>query len=159
MADELRFTHHLTGDLRATADGLDLVFEVIATGETLRIRDQFLGDLLDPIFGRNFADDTGVEVIWFADGTMWNWLDIAFAVSHPPETDAVLLGTQSRDVLEGGPGNDVLRGGRDGDIYIFREGGGQDRIIDGNDRPTDNPLTKMDMVQLIGAMRPDGMRF
>lgn len=140
-------------------DGLDLVFTVIGTGETLRVRDHFLGDLIDPLFGRNFADDTGVASISFADGTIWNWYDMAFAVSHPDDDSDLVVGTESRDVLQGGRGNDVLRGGRDGDIYIFRVGDGQDRIIDANDRPTDDPETKMDLAMFLGGIVPEDIRY
>ena len=159
QGDELRFTALTSDDVHVTVDGLDLVFEVTATGDTLRIRDHFLGDLIDPLFGNNFADDTGVGAIIFADGELWNWYDTAFAASHPMDTDDVVVGTESRDVLQGGKGNDVLRGGRDGDVYIFHEGDGHDRIIDQNDRPTDDPLSKMDFVQIVGDITAERLRF
>ncbi|HOV05333.1 MAG TPA: hypothetical protein PLG99_13085, partial [Kaistiaceae bacterium] len=157
QVDELRFTSAKSTDIYATADGLDLVREVIGTDDVLRIKDQFLGDLIDPLFGNNFANDTGVHAIVFADGELWSWYQIAEAVSHPLDTDDLVLGTESRDFLAGGLGNDVLRGGRDGDIYAYHVGDGDDRIADNNDRPTDDPTKHLDLLQVFGDATADSL--
>jgi hypothetical protein len=129
-ADELRFTQARSTEVYATRDGQDLVLEIrdaagAATGDVLRVRDQFLGDLMDPLFGVNAAPDTGVTDIVFADGVIWDAFQISVAVSHPLDSDDLVLGSESRDYLEGGKGSDVLRGGRDGDIYVFRADDGR----------------------------------
>ena len=158
--DELRFAQAKSTDIYATRDGLDLVLEVIGTDDVLRIRDQFLGDLIDPLFGYNFAPDTGVSSIIFADGVIWNLLDIAQAVSHPLDSDDLVLGSEIRDWIEASRGNDILRGGRDGDIYIFRQGDGDDRIDDANDRPTDDPVEKADVLQFLGeGITPENIAY
>ena len=41
-----------------------------------------------------------------------------------------LLGSVSGDWLDGGTGNDVLTGGGGADNFVFRQGDGQDRIVD-----------------------------
>ena len=71
----------------------------------------------------------------------------------------MVLGSQSKDILQGGRGNDVLRGGRDGDVYIFYQGDGDDRIADDNDRPSDDPLEKLDLVQFVGDFNADNLQF
>ncbi|AVX03475.1 iron-regulated protein FrpA [Maritalea myrionectae] len=158
--DEVRFTQAKSTDIFATMDGRDLVLEIVGTDDVLRIKDQFLGDLIDPLFGFNFAPDTGVSSIVFADGVIWNALEIAQAVSHPLDSDDLVLGSEERDWIEASRGQDVLRGGRDGDIYIFREGDGSDRIDDANDRPTDDPIEKADILQFVGSgISPENVRY
>ncbi|MEQ1711801.1 MAG: calcium-binding protein, partial [Hyphomicrobium sp.] len=148
--DQLRFTAARSADVAASVDGLDLILTIDAAN-SVRIKDQFLGDRIDPLFGNNFAPDTGVGTILFADGVIWDWLDIAMAVSRPLPTDDLVVGTESRDFLDGGTGNDILRGGRDGDHYVFREGSGQDRIIESNDWPTDDrDPSKIDILRILG---------
>ncbi|WP_280514010.1 calcium-binding protein, partial [Stappia taiwanensis] len=161
--DELRFAQAKSTDIRATQDGRDLVLEVVGTDDVIRVKDQFLGDLLDPLFGYNFAPDTGVTSIIFADGVIWSQLEIAQAVSHPLDSDDLVLGSEIRDWIQGGRGNDVLRGGRDGDIYIFREGDGHDRIDEQNDRPLDDNIKgagNADILQFTGeGLKPDNISF
>ena len=41
-----------------------------------------------------------------------------------------LFGGRDNDRLDGGTGNDVLTGGRGADVFVFAEGGGDDRITD-----------------------------
>ncbi len=158
-ADVLRFSHAKSTDIFATRDGLDLVLEVIGTDDVLRVTQQFEGEQIDPVFGKDFSPDTGVTNIVFADGVIWDAFAIAAAVNHPLDTDDLVLGSQARDVLEGGLGNDVLRGGRDGDVYIFREGDGQDRIDDDNDMPTDDPASKFDIIQVQASFDAENIRF
>ncbi len=145
--DTLRFSHVGSSDVRATRDGLDLVIEVLGTDNVLRVRNQFEGELIDPLFGYDFSPDTEMVSIVFADGVIWDEWQIAREVSHPLATDDVVLGSQASDYLEGGRGNDILRGGRDGDIYVFNAGDGDDRISDDNDHPTDDPVSKYDLLQ------------
>ncbi|CAN7688252.1 tandem-95 repeat protein [Mesorhizobium sp. LjRoot246] len=158
-ADELRFAQAKSTDVYATRDGQDLVLSIIGTDDVLRVKNQFVGDKIDPLFGFNFAPDTKMVNIVFADGVIWDAFQIARAVSHPTNADELVLGSESRDFLEGGKGNDVLRGGRDGDIYVFRQGDGDDRISDSNDWPTDDPKVKMDLLQFVGDITPETIRF
>ncbi|MEM7525323.1 MAG: M10 family metallopeptidase C-terminal domain-containing protein, partial [Pseudomonadota bacterium] len=44
--------------------------------------------------------------------------------------DDTLLGGADEDVLNGGRGDDTLRGGRDADAFVFRRGGGEDKVAD-----------------------------
>src|SRR6266702_3244263 len=128
--DILRFTDLNPADVTATRSGLDLVITVDGTDKQVTVVGEFTG--WKPGLGgtSNLNDDHGVGQISFADGTVWDLPDIAFAVSHPQPTDDTLVGTASIDVLDGGAGNDSLAGGDSGDIYIFGRGYGHDTIED-----------------------------
>ena len=157
--DQLRFSHVASTDIRASRDGFDLVLQVANSTDQLRVKNQFEGENMDPLLGYDISDDTEMVSIVFADGVIWDRYQIAEAVSAPLETDDAVLGSQSKDILQGGPGSDVLRGGRDGDVYIFRQGDGADRIADGNDRPTDDPRSKSDLLMFGGPFNADDLRF
>jgi Ca2+-binding RTX toxin-like protein len=88
-----------------------------------------------------FADAmTGVDVINFADGTVWTKADLANAVLAAKTTAAAdtISGTFLGERLTGGLGNDTLSGGAGDDSYVFNRLDGQDTIIElaagGNDR-------------------------
>ena len=81
------------------------MIEVKGTDDVLRIKDQFLGDMIDPLFGINAAPATRMSVIVFADGVIWDQWGIAQAVNHSTDGADVVLGSQSKDYLEGGKGN------------------------------------------------------
>ncbi len=88
-----------------------------------------------------FSDaTTGVDVITFADGTIWTKTDLANAVLAGKTTAAAdtITGTFLGETLAGGLGNDTLSGGAGGDTYLFNRGDGQDTVIelgtDGQDR-------------------------
>ncbi len=138
-SDYLRFAHLTPDDVYVTKDGADLIIQEIGTDNILTIRDQFEGRW-PGIFGGDFSDNTEITEIVFADGTAWDFVDMAYAASHPLATDDVVLGTEAIDVLDGGAGNDVLRGGGDSDLYIFGYGYGEDRIVDGENNPFRNGI-------------------
>ncbi|WP_264373117.1 calcium-binding protein [Pelagibius marinus] len=130
--DLLRFADIGSTEIEAHRDGLDLILTVTATGDTLRIVRQFEGR--EPgLFGGDASDDTGVTEIAFADGVVWDIVDMAWAVADPQATSDLLLGTPEIDVLDGGAGDDTLIGGVESDLYVFKLGYGHDRIEDNND--------------------------
>jgi Ca2+-binding RTX toxin-like protein len=130
--DLLRFADIASTEVEAHRDGLDLILTVTATGDTLRILRQFEGR--EPgLFGGDASDDTGVTEIAFADGVVWDIVDMAWAVADPQATSDLLLGTPEIDVLDGGAGDDTLKGGVESDLYVFNLGYGHDRIEDNND--------------------------
>ena len=109
-ADEVRFAHAKSTDVYAYREGQDLVIEVKGTDDVLRIRDQFLGDMIDPIFKMvNAAPATRMSVIVFADGVIWDQWGIAQAGNHSTDGAKLVLGSQSKDYLEGGKENDRWR--------------------------------------------------
>ncbi len=157
--DQIRFAHARSTDVYALRDGQDLVITVNGTDDVLRVRNQFLGDKLDPLFKKiNASPATQIASIVFADGVIWDRLEIAKSVSHPLDSDDLVLGTQSKDYLEGGKGNDIIRGGRDGDIYVFKAGDGNDRIAESNDWWSDTEQNKYDFLQFGGAINPENIK-
>lgn len=123
----VRFAHYSPADLVFTREGLDLVITTRDGVNKLTILEQFIGER-PSLTGGNTNPDRGVNEIIFADGTIWDEIDIAYAVSRPDDTDQIIAGTPDRDVLDGGGGNDVLSGGDDTDIYVFGRGYGHDII-------------------------------
>jgi len=153
--DVLRFSHVKSTDVYAYKSGIDLVLEVIGTDDVLTIRNQFEGVLPGP-FGGDFSPDTEMVQIVFADGVSWDELDIAWATSHPLDSDDLVMGTPDVDVLDGGRGNDILRGGRESDLYVFDVGYGLDRVEDRND----NILVQhYDIVQFGRGLDDDNLEF
>ena len=127
--DTLRFAHLNSDQVSMVRDGLDLVITEIGESNDLRIVGQFSRQLSG--FGLSGLDpDHGVQEIIFADGEVWDKIDIAKAVSTHTNGDDVIDGTDTIDFLDGGEGNDTLRGGAEGDLYYFGEGDGQDTILD-----------------------------
>ncbi|MGY2051005.1 calcium-binding protein [Methylobacterium sp. JK268] len=128
--DILRFTSLKPADVTVTREGIDIVMTVTATGQTLRIKNEF-EPRIPGIFGGNFGPDGGVTQVVFADGTVWSRFDLSWAAAtHPDDASTVVTGTDAPDVINGGKGNDTLRGGGDGDLYLFNRGDGQDLIED-----------------------------
>lgn len=132
-ADFLRFAHLTADEILAEKDGIDLILTEIATGQTLTVKRQFDGKFIG-IFGRDWSDDTEMVKIHFADGAARTVYDLAFATSHSKDSDDLVPGTPTIDVLEGGKGNDIMRGGRDADTCIIRQGDGVAWIEDDNDQ-------------------------
>ncbi len=153
--DQLRFAHVTSDQVFAYKDGLDLVLEIDGSDDVVRIEDQFEG-VWPGIFGGDYSIATEMDLIFFADGVRWDYLDIAYATSHPLDSDDVVLGTNAVDVLDGGLGNDLLRGGRDSDLYIFDYGYGQDVVEDKNDNPFHDHI---DIIQFGEGISEDNIRF
>ena len=131
--DELRFTDVYSGDVKAVRDGEDLIFTIDGGARTIRLTDQFLGELNDYLSnGKQYQ--TGVDSIVFADGTVWDRFRMAMEVLDVDRAmgqyNDALYGSGSGDVLWGGRGNDYMSGGAGGDYYIYQRGDGQDVIDD-----------------------------
>lgn len=128
--DIARFAAHASTDVTAYRDGLDLIIKVNNSTDEVRIIDQFLGPIPALGGGGDLQNDTGVKEITFADGVVWDRIDIAKAVSHAAPTSDTIIGTDDIDVLDGGAGDDYLAGGDELDIYRFGLGYGHDTITD-----------------------------
>ncbi len=127
--DTVRFAHALSTDVIATRIGNDLILTIEGTTDTLTIVDQFKARP-PGLFGGYTDYARGITEIIFANGEVWDRIDMAYAVSHPLSSSDTLTGTGRVDVMDGGAGNDTLKGGGDGDIYIYNVGYGNDLIDD-----------------------------
>lgn len=127
--DVLRFTKLNVADISATREGVDLLLTVTATGETIRIEKQFTGPL-PGLFGGNFATDYGVTEIVFADGTVWQKLEMAMAVARALPSGGTVEGTSATDAFISGAGNDVFIGHGSSDLYEISANSGNDEIND-----------------------------
>jgi Ca2+-binding RTX toxin-like protein len=130
-SDFLRFAHLRSDEVTARREGLDLILTSIATGEDVRIVNQFEGRLPGFTGGGDLGEDWGVVSIAFADGVVWDQIDIARAVEiRGTSADEIISGTPELDYLSGGAGDDVLIGGSSGDVYGWGKGYGNDVIRD-----------------------------
>lgn len=78
----------------------------------------------------------GVELIEFADGTIWRHNDLLTAAGLSLHTltgtsaGETLTGNDNSQLIDGGGGNDVLNGGGGSDVYVFNASSGNDRIAE-----------------------------
>lgn len=116
-------------DVAFTRDGDDLIITITATGDTLRIRDQYVVTETGTLGTHAFNQ---IEQFRFADGTVLQWPAIRTAIIEASQTpgDDLVLGTHFDDVFEGGEGDDRIEGGNGGDTYRFNLGDGADTIRD-----------------------------
>ena len=127
--DTLRFARHNVDDLSFSRVGMDVIITVVATGETLTIKEQYHQRLVT-LFGGEIGPDKGVTEMVFADGTVWTKANLMRAVGGANPAGTTLTGTDHSDYMDGGAGNDTLIGGSGGDFYVFGLGYGQDTIYD-----------------------------
>jgi Ca2+-binding RTX toxin-like protein len=128
--DTVEFTPDtLPEDVAFTRDGDDLIVSITATGDTLRIRDQYVVTETGTLGTHAFNQ---VELFRFSNGVVLEWPAIRTAIieaSQTPGNDLV-LGTHFDDIFEGGAGDDRIEGGNGGDTYRFGVGDGADTIRD-----------------------------
>jgi Ca2+-binding RTX toxin-like protein len=128
--DTVEFTPDtLPEDVAFTRDGDDLIVTMTATGDTLRIRDQYVVTETGTLGTHAFNQ---VELFRFSNGVVLEWPAIRTAIieaSQTPGNDLV-LGTHFDDIFEGGEGDDRIEGGNGGDTYRFGGGDGADTIRD-----------------------------
>ncbi|MGJ8573381.1 MAG: calcium-binding protein [Hoeflea sp.] len=153
--DTLRFSAHNAADIEASRVGLDLVLTDLVAGHSITITNQFEGRWPGAMIG-DASFDYGINQIVFADGSLWNKVDIAENVSKIDDASTTIEGTPDIDVLQGGGGDDILKGGGDTDIYRFGRGDGKDTIIDFEDNTFRND---QDMLQFLDGIRTNELVF
>lgn len=153
--DTIRFSQYGPEDLLFTRDGNNLVISVIGETDQVTVIDQFEGRAPNPLLGNYVSYAYGISEIIFADGTVWDAIDIAKAVSHPEATNDLIFGTGKMDYLDGGAGNDQITGGNSGDIYVFGHGYGQDIISDSTVDLPDASNNPVDPTYYVAEDSPD----
>jgi Ca2+-binding RTX toxin-like protein len=123
--DRIELTDLNIGDVKFLRDGYDLVIKIAATGNTIRVVDQF------SVVG------AGVEQIAFADTTVWDKTQISEnSATHGTGVGGTIVGTPGDDVLQPGLGNNLIEAGAGSDTIIYALGDGSDTINDGVNSPT-----------------------
>jgi Ca2+-binding RTX toxin-like protein len=153
--DRIRFAFLDADDVTMARVGNDLVITITATGETVRVVNQFAPVVLlgsDNIISSN----KGVEDIQFADGTIMEAPQIAIAVGQGTSGNDHLVGTMHTDVLQGMAGDDLMEGGDDADLYYVKAGDGHDTI---RDQATNPYFRGMDMLILGTGIVPGDIHF
>ena len=110
----------LSGGAASSGAGFvgDLVLTILATGETLTIRDWYTDGL--PLNG----------VVKFADGSSLTIPQIADLITFQPPTSGNDQIFRISGDTDGGAGNDMLFGGQGNNIYHFGPNSGDDTIVD-----------------------------
>ncbi len=154
--DRLRLVDLNPEDVTIARNGVDLVVTVNATGETITVQNQYD----TPVFaqsGRQASANWGIEDIQFADGSIFEAVEIGEAVGRGLDgQDDILDGTGFDDQLNGGTGNDTLRGGDGGDMYVFGLGSGHDII---EDKMLDPFNDRQDLLVVTDGLSLDDMMF
>ncbi|MDA7946093.1 MAG: hypothetical protein MPJ78_01305 [Hyphomicrobiaceae bacterium] len=140
--DRLQLTDLDIADLtftRLISNKRDFEITVDATGETIRVDDQFR------------SGDYGVEEVEFADGTIWGKTEILQNVwMRGTSSDETIFGESSTDdVIVGNGGDDTMYGLGGNDTYRYTSGDGNDIVKEGNDVGTDRLiLTDLNIADL-----------
>ncbi len=103
--------------------------------------------------------ERGVEIIEFADGTVWDraTLRASFTAGAGTSGNDVINGTGAADVLRGGGGDDTLRGGDGDDTYVWARGDGRDAIVEStNDGTKDRLVLEGVLASQVRLSSPDG---
>lgn len=153
--DRLRFAVHNPEDVTFSRSGIDLVITVRATGDNVTVKDHFETPEMS-FSGIQISADTGVEDIQFANGKIYETLDIAAAVGLGTNGANRLEGTGQSDELEGLRGNDWMLGGDNGDTYYYTRGDGNDTI---HDVMTNTLLNIPDTLIMLGGIRLKDLTF
>ena len=113
----------------STADPSDMILSFNGLPGSITIKQQILGGV-----------EWGVELVEFADGTIWTANDLAYRLNASSGTpgDDVISGTTLNDTLYGGAGNDTISGNAGDDLLkgeagadTLDGGAGNDRIEGG----------------------------
>lgn len=128
--DQIRFLSPELTIANATFEKVDSNLVIsFASGDTLTVEGHYWNHPYDdgiPFFGQ----DTGnIEVFRFGNGQAFVGIN-GLVSSQTDGDDVVMRGSPVASVRDGGAGNDVLLGGREQNVYIWREGGGNDIVKD-----------------------------
>jgi len=141
-----------SNDITLVRNRYDLTLTINDTSDQLLIKDW---DRIPDAYSEISYYGDRIERLEFADGTVWDAVDIKARIEEPPLTilgtegdddlwvweegraawlqglggNDCLYGNKGNDILDGGVGNDLLAGADGNDTYLFSQGDGQDRIF------------------------------
>ncbi|MCR9214040.1 MAG: putative Ig domain-containing protein, partial [Proteobacteria bacterium] len=128
---EIRLPDLLQADVAIEAgDGWsqDIVITIVATGETLTIRNYLIQDRSES------------SVMVFSDGTTLSFEDVIAGPSETGTVDDDRLLQVTGGTLDGGAGDDLLLGGEQATTFVFGLGYGHDEIRDIADKNVVNTV-------------------
>ncbi len=142
----VEFTGSLTAadlSFAVVPDTLDLLITIVATGETLTVRNAFYIHPFGYLAG-------SVHTYRFSDGSSLTYEQVGQMILHGAATagDDTLNGFAFDETFDGGAGNDLLQGGAGSDTYTFGVGSGQDTIEDSAARLFD----QTDRIEITGGL-------
>lgn len=108
-------------NVRLERDGDDLLIKFEGTpGDSIRV--QFYQ-----------SGGGGIDGIRFADGVVWDTVEIARQFNQPSDVDQVMYGSEFAETIDGGGGNDVIYANAGDDVVLG--GAGNDQLYgeDGDD--------------------------
>ncbi|HEX8665517.1 MAG TPA: calcium-binding protein [Beijerinckiaceae bacterium] len=152
--DRVRLALYNASDVKIVREGIDLVIRVNGTTDRITVKDQFATPLVT-MGGVPITPDKGIEEIQFADGTIYEAVDIAAATGLGTNGADTIDGTAFGDEIEGLKGDDLLRGGDAGDNYYYTRGDGNDTIQDVMANPL---LAGADTLLLLGGVTAPDLR-
>ncbi|MDX2157687.1 MAG: calcium-binding protein [Hyphomicrobiaceae bacterium] len=121
--DGLQLTDINAASILLTRSANNLLVGITATGQTIQVKDQFLGS----------AGNPGIDQLAFADGTIWNRSQIgANAWYRGTAGIDSMLGSDLDDTYYGGTGNDSIDSRVGSDTFIYYAGDGNDWINEEN---------------------------
>jgi Ca2+-binding RTX toxin-like protein len=124
-SDTLRFADDITpADIAVSRNGDALILAIRDSSDQVTIRNYFQENPIGTPQGTPYE----IEIIAFADGTIWSAADIHTFLSTGTDAPETIIGLRGDDVLAGHGGNDVIEG-RNGDDILL--GGAGDDIIRG----------------------------
>jgi Ca2+-binding RTX toxin-like protein len=142
--EAVRFGEGITSaDLRAARQGDDLILQVGAGADRLRLSGWFA------------AGAVPIDRFEFADGTVMNGLQLRRRLGEVTSGDDVVVGGTAADTLLGGAGNDLLGGGAGNDQLTG--GDGADQLLGGPGNDIVDGGTGNDL--LSGGEGSDTLRF
>ncbi|MEM5494468.1 calcium-binding protein [Hoeflea sp. AS16] len=128
-ADRLLFADINANEVTLIRDGSDILISIASSasgaGDAGSVR--LLSSLDMPV-------NRGVELVEFADGTLWDpdYMRDFFLSVQSTDGDDTITGFRVEDTLIGGLGNDALNGGSSNDTYVYSRGDGHDTITEDN---------------------------
>ncbi len=130
-ADILKFGAGITPSQVSVSRPLgteDLVFTFANSTDKVTVKNHFDSSTLG--YSNFYSLDSHIEEVHFADGTIWNWVQIQGMITTGTAGSDTLVGGFFKDIMDGKAGNDYLDGGDEGDTYVFSSGYGNDTISD-----------------------------
>jgi len=107
------------------ANGRDLILRHQSSSALIVLRDARVGA------------QASIDQVKFADGTIWSYATLLsravdiYAETHPITGTAAAETLTGTGKFDGLGGDDILQGQGDSDIYLYRAGSGNDRIVEG----------------------------